>query len=327
MISNKITRIPPKEVEAIEVELKVIAKLFNSAINSQNELIKTMKSIETEIAALEGSIEAKKHYFVGCQKVELENSCEDSKEVKRESQVGGVSNGKFDSEASLVNMLRQKMAHLKEVFGAKNRRLDECQTTVEYTQLREFEVTVEEKTSALEALIEKTKSQAEVARLGCKFGRTEVVETANESSTSERLGLSAKMEVEEETTFKSPVETLTANQLQFLRNHLQIEAVRKRNAYLITYLQTITAENQHFGELRKSVRTELAAQNRTIGVLQNELKDRKETFDFSQSKMTSSSYLGFQKAYSKQFKFVDQRKVGRKDGSGRQVKTTQQRGL
>lgn len=294
------------------MELKSIVRLFNAALGSQSQLLKSLKSIEAEVAKLESAIEAKKHYFVGCQKVEAEGGFEQQKEGRVEGE-----DRKFDSEASLVKMLRRKMARLKEVFGAKNKRLDECQTTVEYTQLRELEVTVEEQTSALEGLLEWTRSEAEVARLGCRLGRSEAAEAVGESSVSGQSPIAARLGAEEEEASETPGDSLSANQRQFLRNHLQIEAVRKRNAYLITCLQTVTAENQHFGELRRSVRTELAAQNRTIGLLQNELRDRKETFSFSQAKMASSSYLGFQKAYSSQFRSANERKVGRKDGVGR----------
>ena len=105
---------------------------------------------------------------------------------------------------------------------------------------------------------------------------------------------------------------------QFLKFHILIESIRRKNINLVNYLQTTSNETQHFQELKKKIKNEIAQQTNKISILQNNLSETKDTFEFCFGKFKNSSYLNYQKSYEMSLEFFYQRKKSRKKKFGKE---------
>lgn len=404
--SNRSTKLPLREVEAMEVDLKVLNAAIRAGLDQQKTLQTQMAATEGQISDLEQSIEAKKSYFLGSQKVENDaNQCNDFGDA--DWQKGKQANA-FDSEGALVKMLKKKMSNLQEVFLAKNRKLSECQTTIEFTKLKELELFVSEQARFLGKLRGVAVEPRGVSELGntvCRAGgiaasvAQEGIAGRQKTEDEHGLGLdlsgrldNSLVDLEPRLSGKlsdggrqdtentenrgdskplaaqtkpkriySGVKKLNGRQFSqsknlshlqnnsgidnsskvsqgasqslarpkshppigfpqddrlFLANHIRLDVIRSRNAALVTLLQSLTAENQHFSELKRSLKSELNAQKRKIATLEVQLNDRRSTQDYCESKLTHQSFLNYQRTFTNNIAWANQGKVKRENPAG-----------
>lgn len=353
--SNKSTKIPPKEIEALKVELIAISECVNQSENNQKSLQNAMEQMEFDIQQLEQNIEMKKHYFLGKNNINFDknsrNECQSKGDPMKDKSLPDDST--FDSEASLVKMLKKKMECLQKIFISKNKKLLDCQSTSEYTKLNELEVMVEaineESTTLAENEIgelEDSKSESKSADSDVspsreikpnlilpkeflvknrkanngisktKENQFEQTTNQNENSIKEK-GKSKKERSVSKGKKNRKLKTafLKNSNKQFLRFHILIESIRRKNINSVNYLQTISSETQHFQELKKKIKNEIAQQTNKIAILQNNLSETKDTFEFCLGKFRNSSYLNYQKLYETSFEFFYQRKESGKKKS------------
>ena len=329
----------------MQVDLKVLLDNIRIAENQQNELQMTMQKIETEIGEVEESIEIKKHYFLGSKRIGSEH--ENLESQKQRSRVDLLGETKFDSEASLVKMLRKKMQFLQKEIANKNQKLEDCQTTGEFTRLSELELAVAEKNEELLRMklinpelvnenlwkssdvqsVKRKKDQSRnfenrengIGKFKNMNGKIETGKQKQNNSRTNLLSLKKKLTVDESCPSLSKMNNkleITGNEtgsnlsqineivkIDFLRNHLRIESVRQRNTGYLNFLQNMSIENQHFNELKKTIRSELVEQNKQISCLNNRLADKRNTFEFCQLKVTNAVYLNQQKIFAETFQF------------------------
>jgi len=158
------------EPEALEMNSRHLEQDLEKALEKHTLLVEQCASIEGVVRNLEDEIEEKKNFFISNDQAnnlmlttsDLDKSMQHIKspisgQVSPEVKFSGVkTDKKYDSEASLVNIMKKKLLQLGKTYQKKMHKLEEYHCNFEFTHLQENHLDVDEMRKELERLQELT---------------------------------------------------------------------------------------------------------------------------------------------------------------------------